>query len=255
MIGWIDPGVVVAGFVVGVLVGATGIGSGSLMAPLLIFVFGRSPLIAVGSDLAYSAITKIVGAAQHLRLGTVDRRLAVLLAIGSVPAGLAGVAVTAVLEQRSLQLANGLTAQLLGAVLLLVAAVVLLDPIVGGRWRSRAPLAAPALIALGALVGLLVGLTSLGSGALLAPILVLTTQLPYRRVVGTDIAHAALLTTAAATVHVAAGHIDVPLVASLLAGSVPGVVIGSRMMVRLPQPILRATLGAVLAISGLRLVI
>lgn len=178
------------------------------MAPLLIVVFGRDPLTAVGTDLAYSAITKIVGAGQHLRLGTVDRRLTVRLAVASVPAALLGVLATSFFERASVQAANAVTGRLLGAVLLLMATVVLLEPIIGQRIRARHDMSARTTTALGALTGALVGLTSLGSGALLAPILVLRTRLSYRSVVGTDIAHAAILTTAAGTAHLVTGHVE-----------------------------------------------
>ncbi len=250
-----DPLTPVAGFVVGVLVGLTGVGSGSLMAPLLILVFGRSPLTAVGTDLAYSAVTKIVGSTQHLRLGTVDRGLTMRLARGSVPAALIGVAATTLIERSSIQAANAVTGRLLGIVLLLVTLVVLLEPLIGRRVRATGEMSGRAASIFGAITGALVGLTSLGSGALLAPILILRTRLSYRSVVGTDIAHAAILTTFAALAHLAGGHVEGWLVVGLLIGSIPGVVVGSRLSVRIPAAAFRFVLGCVILVVGVRLAI
>jgi uncharacterized protein len=251
----IDPLAPVAGLVVGILVGLTGVGSGSLMAPLLILVFGRSPLTAVGTDLAYSAVTKIVGSAQHLRFGTVDRRLTLHLARGSVPAALLGVGATYLVERESIQVANAVTGRLLGLVLLFVTLVVLLEPLIGHRLRARQDMSGAGASMYGAITGALVGLTSLGTGALLAPILILRTRLPYRSIVGTDIAHAAILTTVAATAHLTVGHVDGWLVVSLLIGSIPGIIVGSRVGARIPASIFRFVLGCVLLIVGIRLVL
>ena len=250
-----DPLTPVAGLVVGILVGLTGVGSGSLMAPLLILVFGRSPLTAVGTDLAYAAVTKIVGFREQLRLGNVDVALTKRLAIASVPAALLGIAAQSFVERSSLQVANSATGRLLGVVLLVVTAIVLVEPIIGPRVRAVGSMSRRAAMSFGAITGALVGLTSIGSGALLAPILILRTDLPYRRVVGTDIAHAAILTSFAAIAHLLSGHVDGWLALQLLIGSVPGIIIGSRLGRRLPSAAFRVVLSCVLLVVGLRFVL
>lgn len=244
-----------AGFVVGVLVGMTGVGSGSLMAPFLVLVLGNRPVIAVGTDLAYAAITKVFGGIRHAQQGTVDRGLALRLAVGSVPGSVIGVAVVGLLEAQSRELADAIVGRALGVTLLLVALVIFVEPLLGRRWRGHARLEqrGTALVVLGFVVGLVVGLTSLGSGSLLGAALVLLTGLPARRIVGTDVLHGALLTGSAALAHLVLGHVDVPLTLALLVGSIPGVLLGAQLASKVNDSLLRRILGIVLLIAGARM--
>ncbi len=256
-----DPGTTLAGLLVGALVGMTGMGSGSLMAPILILIVGVTPVTAVGTDLAYAAITKVVGGFQHTRLQTVNYRMAGLLALGSVPASLVSVQVLEYLRQTySLDAINGVVTRALGFVLILSALSVLFGLLRARRKRGTVNPAPArgiswwAITAVGAVVGFLVGLTSVGSGSIIVALLSLFSPLPATMIVGTDIAHAAALTSAAGVAHGFAGNIDPGLLLNLLAGSIPGVLLGSRLSVRIPVPALRTALGLVLLVTGLKLV-
>ena len=256
-----DLGTTLAGLLVGALVGMTGMGSGSLMAPILILIVGVTPVTAVGTDLAYAAITKVVGGFQHTRLRTVDFRMAGLLALGSVPASLLSVQLLEYLRRAySLDAINGVVTRTLGFVLILSALSVLFGLLRARRKRERAsisPLRGArwwVITAVGAVVGFLVGLTSVGSGSIIVALLSLASPLPATMIVGTDIVHAAALTSAAGLAHGFAGNIDPGLLMNLLAGSIPGVLLGSRLSVRIPVPALRTALGLVLLATGLKLV-
>lgn len=248
-----EPGVIAAGFVIGVLIGLTGMGGGSLTTPFLILFAGVGPMVAVGTDLVYSAATKWLGAAIHLRQRTVDLRLAGLVAAGSVPGSLAGVAMIHSLGDS----ADDFVAKGLGVALILVAAVQLLR----SRWADRPPPPDPPrrrspviAVILGAGVGVLVGLTSVGSGTLVvAGLLLLYPSLPIARIVGTDLVQAAFLTSAAGVAYLVLGRVELGLVGALLVGSMPGVVIGSRLSARAPERFLRPALAGVLVFAGLRL--
>ena len=254
-----DATVALAGLIVGFLVGLTGMGSGSLMAPFLIFV-GVRPVVAVGTDLAYAAITKVVGAWQHHRLGTVDSGVALHLAAGSIPASILGVGLTVLLGQQR-ELADLIVTRTLGVTVILVGVATLLRLALrhdaGGalpRLDVKGPLAWH-LVLLGAIVGFLVGVTSVGSGTLVALVLLVSTPLLPRVVVGTDIFHAALLLGAAALAHGSVGNVDVALAGNLLVGSVPGVVLGSRLSAHLPSRALKVLLGLVLVGCGIKLLV
>jgi uncharacterized protein len=255
-----DPAIIVFGLGVGALVGVTGMGGGSLMTPLLILVAGIQPVIAVGTDLAYAAITKTVGGWRHFRKGTVFPRMALWLAIGSCPAALVGVWLLDRLRSAwgddfdtFMLLAIGGTLALTGALVLLRAlAIADVSARERGAFRmqTRHKVAA---VALGATIGLVLGVTSAGSGTLIAIGLILGFRLSPHRVVGTDVAHAAVLLWVAALAHLVSGNIDFGLAGTLLLGSVPGVWIGSNLATRLPQNALRAALGVVLLASSLGL--
>lgn len=255
-----DPAIIVFGLGVGILVGLTGIGGGSLMTPILILVFGFKPITAVGTDLAYGAVTKTVGGWKHIRQRTVDVKLSTWMALGSVPAAVSGVYVLELLQR-----ATGgdfdqvLLAILAGALLLTgtatLARALFLKRMVA-RERERLQLERRhkvAAVALGLFVGFVLGVTSAGSGALIAVGLILGFRLVPTRVVGTDVFHAGILLWAAATAHVVAGNVDFALAGTILLGSIPGVWIGSHLSVRIPIAALRTTLGVVLIGSGLGL--
>jgi uncharacterized membrane protein YfcA len=255
-----DPALILFGVLVGTLVGLTGIGGGSLMTPLLIMVVGVKPVTAVGTDLAYAAVTKTVGGYKHWRQHTVDMRLSSWMAAGSVPSAVGGVYVLSVLENAYGDGFDDLLLALLGGALLLTGAATL-----GRAWlvkdavaRERAELTMQrrhkvAAVAVGSFVGFVLGVTSAGSGALIAVALILGFRLVPTRVVGTDVFHAALLLWAAAAAHVVSGNVDYGMAATLLLGSVPGVWVGSHWSVRVPTGTLRAVLGLVLTGAGLGL--
>ena len=255
-----DPAIVLFGLGVGVMVGLTGMGGGSLMTPLLILVFGVKPVTAVGTDLAYAAVTKTVGGYKHFRQRTVDMRLSSWMAIGSVPAALAGVYLLDLLEHAyGARFAKVLRALLSAALLVTGVAVLVMAlflPKLVDRERETVELERRhkvSAVVIGAFVGLVLGVTSAGSGALIAVALILAFRLVPRRVVGTDVFHAAILLWAAAAAHLVAGNIDFALAGTILVGSVPGVWIGSHWSVRLPVGALRAALGIVLVGAGLGL--
>jgi hypothetical protein len=231
-------------------------GGGAVMTPFLIAIVGVGPVVAVGTDLVYSAATKIVGAWLHARQRTVDFALVKRLAIGSVPAGLAAVAVMGFLPSVGVD-ADLAVRRALGAVLILVA-VLMLCRIFAARERTlserwRAGLEGRGTIVAGAVVGALVGFTSVGSGALLVPFLICVYPLSPARVVGTDVFHAAILVSATGLAHAQGGSVDWPLAATLLAGSIPGVSIGTWIAPRAPVRVLRVGLASLLLLTGLSL--
>jgi len=252
----IDAGLVVTGFFVGMLVGLTGMGGGAVMTPFLISVVGVGPVVAVGTDLVYSAATKIVGAWLHTRQQTVDFSLVKRLAMGSIPCGLIAVGAITLLPAAGVD-ADQAVRRALGAVLVLVAIVMLCrvfatrERPLPERWRSA--LEGLGTIAAGAIVGALVGFTSVGSGALLVPFLLCVFPLSPARVVGTDVFHAAILVSVTGLAHAQGGTVDWPLAATLLLGSIPGVAVGTWMAPRAPVRILRAGLASLLLITGLSL--
>jgi phosphoadenylyl-sulfate reductase (thioredoxin) len=254
-----DVALIFFGLCVGLLIGLTGIGGGSLMTPLLILAFGVKPIIAVGTDLAYGAITKTVGGVKHLRQRTVDVPLAVWMAFGSIPAALAGVYALETLERAHDDFDDVLLTLLAAALLLTgvatLARALLLKRLVA-RERAELDLSSgqkTVAVVLGAAVGFVLGVTSAGSGALIAVGLILIFQLIPTRVVGTDVFHAAILLWAAALAHLAAGNVDFELAGNILVGSVPGVWVGSHWSVRVPTAGLRLILALLLIGSGLGL--
>ena len=247
-----DPLLVLFGFGVGVLVGTTGMGGGSLMTPLLILLFGIKPVVAVGTDLAYAAVTKTVGGIRHFHKGTVQLGIAAWLAVGSIPGALAGVALLELLDlEDDLILAIAVGLGVTGA-LILARALVLTGA--GEREGIALDQRHKAFaVVLGLCVGTLLGVTSAGSGTLIAVGLILGFRLTPRRVVGTDVAHAAVLLWVAAAAHLVSGNVDLGLAGTLLLGSVPGVWVGTNLATRLPERGLRPALGIVMLTSGLAL--
>ena len=255
-----DPLVVVFGLGVGVLVGLTGIGGGSLMTPLLILVVGTQPVVAIGTDLAYGAITKTVGGWRHYRQGTVDMRLSTWLALGSVPGSLIGVLLVERLHRAYGNEFDGVLLVCIAGALLVVAVAILARALFMPRSIAREVHTADltrrrriAAVVIGAVLGLVLGFTSLGSGALVGLVLILFFRLTPHRVVGTDVFHAAILLWAAAAAHLVAGNVDFALAGNILVGSVPAVWLGSHLSVRVPTATLRTILAIVLLGSGLGL--
>jgi uncharacterized protein len=256
----VDPAIVAFGLGVGVLVGLTGIGGGSLMTPLLILVFGIKPVTAIGTDLAYGAVTKTVGGWNHFRKGSVDLKLSAWMALGSVPAAIGGVYVLGVLEGAfgsdfDERLILILAFTLLFTGLMTLGRTIFLRKL-ADKERNTVDMTRGnklAAVMLGATVGFVLGVTSAGSGALIAVGLILMFKLVPSRVVGTDVFHAALLMWAAAIAHIFAGNVDFGLAGNILVGSVPGVWVGSNLTLKVPAAVLRTTLGLVLIGAGLGL--
>jgi uncharacterized membrane protein YfcA len=253
-----DPAIVLFGLGIGVLVGMTGMGGGSLMTPLLILIFGIQPTTAIGTDIFYSAVTKTVGGWRHFRMKTVNMELVKWLAIGSVPAAVSGVIFVSILQDRiGEDRLDSLVYAVLGGTLLMVGIITLtraliLRSLIDERDRfkveRRHKLAA---IVIGATTGFVIGITSAGSGTVIAILLIAVYRLAPKKVVGTDIFHAAILLWAAGIAHWIGGNVDFVLAGNILLGSVPGVVIGAKLSDKAPQGFIRTALGLVLIGSGI----
>jgi uncharacterized membrane protein YfcA len=252
-----DPAIIVFGLGIGVLVGMTGMGGGSLMTPLLILIFGIQPTTAIGTDIFYSAVTKTVGGWRHFRMKTVNMELVKWLSFGSVPAAVIGVAFVSVLQDHiGEDRLDSLVYAVLGGTLLMVGIITLtraliLRNLVDERDRfevERRHKVAAVLI--GATTGFVIGITSAGSGTVIAILLIAVYRLAPKRVVGTDVFHAAILLWAAGIAHWIGGNVDFVLAANILLGSIPGVVIGAALSDRAPQGFIRTALGVVLVGSG-----
>jgi uncharacterized membrane protein YfcA len=256
----IEPLYSLSGFAVGMLVGMTGVGGGSLMTPLLILLFGIHPATAVGSDLLYAAATKTAGTLVHGLNRTVDWRIVGRLAAGSVPMTALTLFVLSQLDLRGAT-AGGLITVVLGSALFVTAgALIFRRQIVeayGERFlRLDARRTTILTIATGAVLGVLVSISSVGAGAIgVSALVLLYPRLPTARIVGSDIAHAVPLTLLAGIGHWIMGSVDWHLIGSLLAGSLPGIFLGSYMSSRVPDTVLRLTLAATLIIVGSKLVL
>jgi hypothetical protein len=247
-----------AGFVVGAIVGLTGVGGGSLMTPLLVLGFGVAPVTAVGTDLLYAGITKAAGTAAHGWKGNIDWRVAGWLAAGSVPAAALGLLLLSALPPA------GATTRLivsttLGVMLVATALAIAFRSKLLQWARARqsswiAKHAVAATIATGAFLGFAVTLSSVGAGAVgVTALVLLHPALATARIVGTDIAHAIPITLLAGAGHALLGNVNVALLLSLLAGSIPGIILGSLAASRLPERVLRHSLVAVLLLAGTKL--
>ena len=254
-----DPLLILFGFGVGMMVGMTGMGGGSLMTPLLVLLFGVKPTLAVGTDIGYQAITKTVGGFKHFKLKTVNFGAVLWLALGSVPGAIFGVWVIRLLHahvgrrrrdlhadraRRGARAGRNLHADALAAV-----------PGVSLQRRTRITSSShgwqkAVAIIVGLVTGFVIGITSAGSGTVIAVALIAIFKLPPRYVVGTDVFQAAILLWAAGIAHFASGNIDFGLMGTLLIGSIPGVYIGSNFSVKVPESTLRTALGVVLIASA-----
>lgn len=250
-----DSAIVAMSFLVGILVGLTSMGGAALMTPFLILAVGVRPVLAVGTDLIYGAISKCAGAYMHWRQGTVDLRVVKRLALGSVPGSVVGFWLVQRLHLNGVDV-DAYLRRAIGGVLVAVAILILI------RSFAKVPAAParvlryerPLTIGWGAMVGLAVGLTSVGSGSLIAPFLLALYPAVPSRVVGTDLFQSWILVTAAGLMHWQAGHVQWRLMPLLLAGSVPGVLLGSYLAPRLPARTLRVGLSVVLFATGVKLV-
>jgi len=254
----LQPFYALAGFVIGVLVGLTGVGGGSLMTPLLILLFGIHPAVAVGTDLLNAAVTKTAGSFVHGLNRTIDWRVVRRLATGSVPMTIITIAALSHLD------INGpVTQQLIGVVLafalLLTAATLLFRKAMVGRYAVRIGALPDNRIALltvtvGGLLGVLVSVSSVGAGAIgVTALVLLYPKLPTARIVGSDIAHAVPLTFVAGLGHWFLGSVDWQIFAALVLGSVPGILIGSYAAIRVPEGALRIVLAVTLFVVAMKL--
>jgi uncharacterized protein len=249
-----------SGFCVGVLVGMTGVGGGSLMTPLLILLFGVSPATAVGTDLLFAASTKSVGTLVHGMSRTIDWRIVGRLAAGSIPGTVITLIVLAMLDIKGAEARRGIAIALAG-VLFLTSIALLFSERILSRYANRVRGLDPKRItmltvALGAVVGVLVTSTSVGAGAIgVTALVLLYPQLQTARIVGSDIAHAVPLTLLAGSGHWLLGSVDWSLLLTLAVGSIPGIVVGSYFAGRSADRLLRIILGAALIIVAVRLVL
>jgi uncharacterized membrane protein YfcA len=249
-----DPLIIVFGLGVGVLVGLTGIGGGSLMTPLLLIFIGTQPHVAVGTDIAYGALTKTVGGWQHLRSGTVDLGVSKWLAFGSVPGSIGGVVMVEALPSPPDEaLLWGVAGALAFTALVTLWRALFIHRVADRERESVAltPRAKLTAVGLGIVLGFILGVTSVGSGALIGLALILIFRLTPHRVVGTDVFHAAVLLWAAGLAHVIAGNVDYGLMGNILVGSIPGVIVGERLARSVPAAGLRPALGCTMLAAAL----
>ena len=256
----IEPLYVVSGFGVGLLVGMTGVGGGSLMTPLLILLFGIHPATAVGTDLLYAAATKAGGSVAHGWARSIHWPAVIRLASGSIPASILTLVVLWQLDLSG-ESSRSLVNLVLCFALILTAISLLFRKAIIARYRWRLEQLDPgsttrATVIVGAALGVLVSISSVGAGAVgVVALLLLYPQLPTARIIGSDIAHAVPLTLVAGTGHWIIGTVDWHLMGSLLAGSLPGIFIGSYLAVRVPEKALRLVLAATLIVVASKLAI
>jgi uncharacterized protein len=275
----VDYRISLVGLLIGFLVGLTGMGGGSLLAPIMILFFGIPPVWAVGTDIAYSTVTKALGSVIHIRQKNVNFKVALWLACGSVPATLLSVGLVQYIRKHYGAVVNGVILHALGFTLVLVAVLLVLKPFImryfdqrriekqkqealtgetssterSKNWEKRYRPIVTAMV--GAVVGFLVGLTSVGSGTLIiVSIAFLFPRLTSKELVGTDIFQAFMLLASGAIAYIIAGTINWPIVGMLLIGSLPGVYLGSKSSKFIPERYMRPVLATVLAISGLKLI-
>jgi len=275
----VDYRISLVGLLIGFLVGLTGMGGGSLLAPIMILFFRIPPVWAVGTDIAYSTVTKALGSIVHIRQKNVNFKVALWLACGSVPATLLSVGLVQYIRKHYGAVVNGVILHALGFTLVLVAVMLVLKPFImryfnqrrlekqkqealsgeissterSKNWEKRYRPIVTAMV--GAVVGFLVGLTSVGSGTLIiVSIAFLFPRLTSKELVGTDIFQAFMLLASGAIAYIVAGTINLPIVGMLLIGSLPGVYLGSKSSKFIPERYMRPVLATVLAVSGLKLI-
>ncbi|HVZ29334.1 MAG TPA: sulfite exporter TauE/SafE family protein [Asticcacaulis sp.] len=258
----INPLYSLSGLLVGLLVGLTGVGGGSLMTPILVLIFRIHPATAVGTDLLYAAITKSVGTAIHGGKRTIDWKLVGLLALGSIPATL--LTLWGINTFGKSDAASHLITTVLGYALFLTAGLLLLRGVIrkyAAKYQNTEQLKKHSgrritlTILTGLVLGFLVSLSSVGAGALgVTALILIYPQLPTVRIVGSDIAHAVPLTFLAGMGYFFLGKVDPVMLIALLLGSIPGIILGSFLAPKMPEKVLRVLLAAVLTLVGVKLV-
>jgi hypothetical protein len=246
------------GLLIGFMVGLTGVGGAALLTPVLILL-GISPSIAVGTDLVYNSITKFFGSFQHWRQKTINLKLVKYLAIGSIPSAICAVGILHLFDT-FFHNEEQVIKHALGYVLILVALTTLIKTFMKNKLEwNRLQLKSiyekrSLTIAIGAILGFIVGLTSIGSGSLFALAMLYLFRMSPSELVGTDIAHAFLLVTAAGMMHAGIGNVDYLLMLNLLVGSIPGVILGSTLSSKLPAKPLRTIMALMILVSGFKLI-
>jgi uncharacterized membrane protein YfcA len=248
-------GKILVGFVVGVLIGLSGVGGGVLLLPVLIFGLKVPAIMAVGSDALFNFFTKIPASLLHLKKGTVRGKVVVALAIGSVPGSICGVKLLMHIRHLYGDGVNNFIKTAIGALLIIVPVLLLFQKRIEERIVNRPPTMRgfAGMSVIGLVAGFLVGMTSVGSGSIIMMLLLLFYSFPPKVNVGTDIVHAVILTGVTGFLHFRAGNVDPSLVITLLIGSVPGGLVGSHLATRLPMLWLRRLLCALLLITGARM--
>jgi uncharacterized protein len=255
MMTWTDPAI---GFGVGILLGTTGVGGGAVMTPLLVLTGRAQPVVAVGTDLVWALATKLFGTFFYSRRETIDSGIVKKMAMGSIPGCLVGIAalhfVRAHLTAAAL---NARVLQAVGAALIVVAINIAARALLGSRPRPGSLQRLEEkhrlllTVAGSALVGFLVVLTSVGSGSLImAMLMILYSETPMRRMVGSDLMHSVLLVSVASFGQWGMRSVDLPLLGSLLLGSLPGIWLGTRLSFTLPEKVLRPALASLLFVAG-----
>ncbi len=250
--------IVLTGCLVGLLVGLTGVGGASLLTPFLLLIGVPAPT-AVGTDLIYNTFTKLVGALQYWRQKAVGPRWVIALAAGGIPAAAGGGILTGLFRHRIGE--DSFVRHSIGLVLVLAALFTLFQvfspasaPRSVTETRSRRPLKLRYLVPLGALIGLLVGITSIGAGSLVAPVLLAWSKLKPRQIVGTDITNALFLSAAAGLTHAVFGTVNYHLALNLILGSIPGVLLGNRLTLYIPEKPLRTVMSGLVLLAGFSLI-
>jgi len=264
----IDPTIALFGLLIGFLVGLTGVGGGSLMTPFLVAVVGVPPATAVGTDMVYATFTKLTGSVQHYRQRSVNLEVALFLGLGSIPAGLLGVATLEWMKHAfDAEMLKSVMITIIALTLVLVGASLIYreylmpsrnDAPRPGTWDGKSRMSRRRrgyTVLFGATGGYLVGLTSIGSGSVMAVILLLLYPIAPAVIVGTDIAHATVLSLVVGIAHITQGNVNFGLAGTLLLGSVPGVLIGARVAPWLPGKPLKAILAVMLIFVGGKLLL
>lgn len=254
-----DWGISLLGMLVGFLVGLTGVGGAALLTPVLVLV-GINPTLAVGTDLFYNSVTKLFGTIQHYRQKTIETKLVLYLAAGSIPG-----AIVSIVALHQFETAYDHQEQIvrtsLGIMLVVVALLTLLKQVFDRKGTENAiqqkPLEQKKLltVSIGFVLGFIVGLTSIGSGSLFALALLYLYRITASKLVGTDIAHALLLVSVAGLLHASYGNVDFGLAFQLLIGSIPGVWVGSSLSAKVPAKPLRSIMATLILLSGLKLIL
>jgi len=246
---------ILIGFVVGTLIGMTGVGGGVLLLPVLIFVLRVPPIIAVGSDALFNFVTKIGSSYVHLKHGSVKKKVVISLAVGSIPGSILGVGLLRHFRNVYGSEVNTFITTAVGILLIVVPILLMFQNQIEEHVANRPPTmkSLVGVSAIGLLAGFLVGMTSVGSGSIIMMLLLLFYSFPPKMMVGTDIVHAVLLTGVTSLLHFKLGNVDPYLVGSLVIGSIPGGLLGSHLSTRMPVPWLRRILCAVLLATGARM--
>src|SRR6202046_4847450 len=246
---------IVIGFIVGTLIGLTGLGGGVLLLPMLIFGLRVPAIIAVGSDALFNFFTKIPASIMHLSKGTVRRKVVIALAVGSVPGSIAGVRLLVFIRHLYGNGVNNFIKTAVGILLIIVPLLLLFQRRIEEKIANRPPTMKgfAGMAVIGLVAGFLVGMTSVGSGSIIMMLLLLFYSFPPKVNVGTDIVHAVILTGVTGLMHFRLGNVDSGLVLSLLIGSIPGGLLGSHLATRVPMMWLRRLLCALLLITGARM--